>query len=229
MNGTCPATVLLASYAAGELSEKESASLAEHLAECGQCDYFVRRLKAFDQPESSGPEWPEVSPRLQTNFERALDAVAPDPNKRHSLWRWFRSPVPAYSFAMILLYPAWLGISSLRLAAPLVPSIENPRVVRLDSTRSAQVSSDIAPSGDGSLTLLFFVPVKEGLIYSASLFTQNHKRIAGPLPIRSYDGFGNFFLPCKGVGNHPEGLTLEVTETAGGAAVPRVISFPFQP
>ena len=49
--------------------------VAKHVESCSDCAVVLQRLKAFDDDYEQGPEWPEVSKRLERNFDAFLNSM----------------------------------------------------------------------------------------------------------------------------------------------------------
>jgi hypothetical protein len=213
----CPDSESLAAYFVGDRP-----ALAAHVGSCKECEALVRNLESFDAPAKPGPEWPEISQRLQVRFDSFLES-APATRKVNTaaaaFLSFWRTPLPAYAIALALVYPAWLGFNRPRTAPT---SLQNTRVVRLDETRSAQ--PPVAVSTADPLTLDFFIPIRDGYNYTAEILDSNRKTLAGPLMIESYDGLGRFALACPPLADRTGPFTLRISESGPGG---RQFNFPF--
>jgi len=201
--GHCPGPALLARYLGGETSEAETAEVGRHLALCGVCDLLVERMKAFDETSRSSPG------------RRVLG--------------WLRTPALAYALVALLLYPAYLGTLGRRRVAELKPvipgqlplGVEPANVLDLSPERGGKVR--VSPGErDRVFVLSFFVPVREGVRYTAAITREDGQPVAPPRELEEHDGAGNFHLVCRR-GLFPAGrYTLSVTGSDG-----RKFAFPF--
>ncbi|MEK7407511.1 MAG: zf-HC2 domain-containing protein [Acidobacteriota bacterium] len=199
----CPRAEVLASYLGGEASEEESAEVRRHLAACGVCDLLVERMKAFERDPHPGPG------------KRVLG--------------WLRTPAFAYALVALLLYPAYMGTLGRRRAAEVKPAVprqpplgvEPAKVLELSPERGAKVQ--VSPGErDKVFVLSFFVPVREGVWYTATITGEDGKAVAAPRQLEDHDGAGNFHLVCSRDLFRPGRYVLTVTESGG-----RTFSFPF--
>jgi hypothetical protein len=75
---------------------------------------------------------------------------------------------------------------------------------------------------DKVFVLSFFVPVRGGFRYTATITAQDGKVVAAPRELEDQDGAGNFHLVCSRNLFRAGQYTLTVTESGG-----RKFTFPF--
>jgi putative zinc finger protein len=190
--GECPSTELLAKFLEGDLAGEDSAEITSHLASCGICDSLVERMRRFDDPEA----WQEADRRLAQRFDRFLS------RQRPLVLSILSGPWLAYAMALLLIYPAYRGLVRRPIEQRGAPPSSGPaglasaKVLQLDATRSAGGSEVALTERDKVFILAFFVPIRNGLRYSAEIVNPAGRIIAAQPEIASYDGRGNFYLVC---------------------------------
>lgn len=199
----CPGADLLASYLSGGTSEEQSAEIRRHLAVCGVCDLLVERMKAFDK--------------------------VPRPGAGKRVLGWLRAPAFAYVLVALLLYPAYLGtfgrrqVAEVKPAVPQQPPLGVEPVKMLDLSPERGAKPQLSPGErDKVFVLSFFVPVREGVRYTATITAQDGKVVAASRELEDHEGAGNFHLVCSRDLFRAGHYTLTVTESGG-----RKFTFPF--
>ena len=191
--GECPDTDQLVSFLTGELAAEDSEKITRHVAACGVCDALLERMRGFDDPEA----WLDADRRLTERFHSFLNM------QQRSVFSVLRPSRIAYLIVLLLLYPAYRGLvpalakhQTWPPPAPPLPALESAKILRLDTTRGASVSTMVLTERDKVFILSFFVPIKTDLRYSAAIEDGLAKIIATPTEISSYDSQGNFYLIC---------------------------------
>jgi len=181
----CPGPETLSRYCFGELGEADTAQVKAHIGQCGICDAILYRMKDF------GPH-----------------------RETHSGWRkaWTH-PALGYLLALLLVYPAYQG---LRPVVPPVQSqsaVEAPTGLSLDVTRGLTEAVVVA-QGD-HFFLHFFLPGRARETYLALVRDAKGQIIGSEVPLKSWDGQGNFLLFCRSA-DFPAGqYALELKGPAG--------------
>lgn len=211
--GECPSTELLAKFLGGDLAGEDSARITGHLASCGICDSLVERMRRFDDPEA----WQEADQRLAQRFDRFLG------RQRYWVFSVLSRPWLAYAMVLLLAYPAYRGLVRRPIEPKGAPTpssgptgLESAKVLQLDATRSAGGSEVALTEQDKVFILSFFVPIRNGLRYSAEIVDPAGRVIAAQPEIASYDGKGNFYLVCDRQ-SFPSGQYVLTVKESGGA------------
>jgi hypothetical protein len=199
----CPEIEVLEKYVDGQLSEREAVAFKSHLELCGLCSLLIERLKDFDAQASEISPGPEPDwGTMQTRLEEECEKAAP-PARKPEGWLSGRFWIAAlgYGLAVILVYPAWLGITRKRV--PAAPPASKPEVhaiaasgaslVDLNTTRDDRGLPAVTErAGERAAILAFFVPALPGTRHEAAI-RDGSNRVALDLgEIRSFDGRGNF-------------------------------------
>jgi len=115
----CPDADLLRKFHAKSLSADESRAIEEHVALCGLCDLKLGRLAeadpSADPPGAVPPSvWEQVDPRFTRRFEEFLASAKRPPRRPVFVFfaKIFATPAPAYVLALLLCYPAYLGLTN---------------------------------------------------------------------------------------------------------------------
>ena len=194
----CPDTDLLSRYLGGETTEEESAGIRRHIAACGICDLLIERMKPFDR--------------------------VPQPGPSQRVYGWLRTPALAYALVALLLYPAYLGTFGRRQAAeaPQPPAaVEPAKVLDLSPERGGRFQARPGER-DRVFVLSFFIPVRDGVRYTATITGEDGKAVAAPRQLEDHNGAGNFHLVCSRDLFRPGRYTLTVTGSDG-----RTFTYPF--
>jgi anti-sigma factor RsiW len=199
----CPEVEVVERFVRGELPAPAAEEFRAHLEVCGVCCVIVERLREFETagaPVSRGsePDWKPMERRLAEECRR----MYPEKTKQAdgSRWGWW-VPALGYGLAVILVYPAWLGIArrpereavrGVTLAAPrLIAS--GASLVDLNTTRGQQGLPVVtARAGEQAAVLSFFVRGLPGAAYMASIVDEAGNVAVDAGAIRSYDGKGNY-------------------------------------
>jgi hypothetical protein len=186
--GTCPDSVVLSSYVSGTLARPVVEEIERHLSCCGLCDAAVLRVR---------------------EAERAWDK---DPSARRegraSRLGWL-VPAMGYALALVLVYPAYVGINAKLATKPTPPivlptgnDLPNPATpikgfnlnLARDSTSGGNVIQ-LALSDD-FFVIWFFVPAQRGVQYRATISDTLGHSILASSPIQS-DAEGNSMVICR--------------------------------
>lgn len=187
----CPEIEVLERYAAGRLPRPEAKEFEAHLEVCGICSVVIERLADFEEAAEaeSGPEpdWQQMERRLGVRREK-------------SAARWWggwliRWPALGYALALVLAYPAWLGVTRRgeapavqeRLAGTWAGSVD------LNATRGELAMPAVsAASEERAVVVQFFAPARAGVRQRAEI-RDGAGRVAMDLgEVKSFDGRGNF-------------------------------------
>jgi hypothetical protein len=202
--GECPSSETLDLFHRGLLAPDEKDAVTRHVTLCGACDLILDRLQAFDAAEPSPP----LAARLAALF---------------------RTPLPAYVLLAVALYPAYLGLFPPPQPAPQPPKTVTPatppahvaRVFDLSATRGGDAPA-VEPGPDGVFVLSFFVPVRPGVRFHASILDASGKPVLEPAEIAAPDPSGTLHLVCLRHRFAPGRYRVKVAETGG-----RIHEFPF--
>lgn len=206
--GHCPTSEVLAGYLNDSLAADERARVERHVAGCGLCDCLLEKLQSFEAPAppETSVNWPPAEQRMRRHI---LSGARP---RGRSMLSFLEKPALAYSVAIVAMGWAYWGNSERRSVSPIVPPaagpgvLESVRSIDLNLTRGEGAKPAIG-SNEQRLLLSFFVPVRPGFQYRASIDG------GAAIDIASHDGLGNFHLLCNraliGLGKH----VLTVTET----------------
>lgn len=203
----CPEIDVLERYVAAELDLHAAQEFESHLQLCGLCSELVERLREFDSVAADltpEPDW--------TLAERRIEKACQDQARPHAAAKpaaaywWSGSRLVAslgYGLALVLVYPAWLGLT--RRTAPVLnrpPILQakaitgaSARVLDLNTSRGAQAPSILGNQADaGVVALLFFVPVAPQVRPLVQLRDESDSIVRDFGQISSYDRNGNFCL-----------------------------------
>lgn len=191
--GPCPDLQLLERFLKHDLSDEEYNKIENHVDLCGVCDCLIERMKEFDAAFEAGGR----AARANRGFASAAFGL-------------LRHPAFAYGIALLMIYPAYLGLSgkwqtpynspAAKQSAPPPRSaleFDSAQVLQLDATRGAEVQPGLLPAHDKHLILSFLVPIRPGFRYSADIADGAGRIIASKPEIFSYDGKGDFQLVCE--------------------------------
>jgi hypothetical protein len=201
----CPEIEVVEQYARGELQEQPSAEFRSHLEVCGLCSVIVERLREFGAtppaiPATAEPDWLPIQHRL------AQECAQASPVKPARQVRWYTAdfwiPALGYALALVLVYPAWLGVSRppRKEGAP-PPNVEDHTMeasgavlVDLNTTRDAQDLPAVKARAGERAALTFFVPAKAGKPLSVAIVGGANNLVLDLGEIRSSDDHGNYCL-----------------------------------
>lgn len=110
-----------------------------------------------------------------------------EPRKRD--WQWWPAAL-GYALALVMLVPAYRGLK------PGEPAAEVPLGISLDATRAGGEPVRAVAQGDHFL-LHFFLPVKMGTRYQATIRRGDGTVVTGTMPLGSWDGQGSFTILCR--------------------------------
>jgi hypothetical protein len=110
-----------------------------------------------------------------------------EPQKRD--WGWWPAAL-GYALALVMVVPAYRGLK------PAEPAAEVPLGISLDATRAGGETTTAVAQGDRFL-LHFFLPVKAGTSYQATIRRGDGTVVMGALPLESWDGQGSFTILCR--------------------------------
>jgi hypothetical protein len=235
--GSCPDAEQLLAYQDERLAPAERTAVEQHVAACGVCLVSLARLRHFDEATLEDtvdvPGWQEIEYGLR---ERVWEMASvrkrvPGPFDRAAavLRQFFWRPAVAYFLALLLLYPAYLGLftgdqTAVGNASVLVLSSPDLR----SAERGAPDGIRLSPE-DSFLVLQFFVPIREapGISYAASIVGPSGSVIEiGDL--QSTDNLGNFSLVCPESLLSPGAYKLVVREQDAAKKEPvETFQFPF--
>jgi hypothetical protein len=172
--GPCPGAEELVSFFHGQLESDDASRVRTHVEACGLCDVALGRLQ--------------------------LASETPAIFARKAVISFFRNPIIAYAFVLILLLPAYRGIISFRNAghlSDLDPSpISAPRYF-LDSVRGGQPALTVKlPPGREVFILSFLVPVRPKFQYSAEIVNAAGAPINPASELIPEDELGHCSLIC---------------------------------
>ncbi len=145
--GACPSAERLVEFHDGTLAAEESRAIVDHVVVCGTCDLLLERIKSSEEAVRGSvatippAEWRTIDRRLTRSFQGSLRDRGDHTERPRGfpgriaglVWH----PAVAYALALILCYPAYLGMWSSRGAVPEVQREEPPRVQRQGSPTSA--------------------------------------------------------------------------------------------
>jgi hypothetical protein len=217
--GECPSAEVLEAYARGRLPTGEITAIRKHLTGCGICELVVERLQTLDVPD-----WRATEKKLRKGLGIASDA---QPAWRRILW----NPVPAYALAAALAIS--LGITR-RTPVPAPPGMPAPQAVIgvptvlsfQPETRGGFHVTRPAAQGRSDIVLLkFFVPIRKGSTYLATILSGSGVVVAPKQDVVSQNGLGDFYLTCDGRLLGTGDYVLRVKESGGEN---RGFEFPFQ-
>jgi hypothetical protein len=181
--GPCPSSEELAAFFEGRFEPERAARVRSHVEACGLCDAALGRLEAAKQtPDHS--HWKSVSGFLSRPFF-------------------------AYALVLVLLFPAYRGITSSRSAPPTVDlgplPISAPEFV-LDSVRGAQSTPTVRlPLGRDIFILSFLVPLRPQFHYSAEIINSGGAPVSRVSELFAEDKLGHCSLICPR-GTFPTGM-----------------------
>jgi hypothetical protein len=216
--GECPSAEVLEAYAQGRLPTGQRSTVEKHLSGCGICELVVQRLRTME-----APDWKATEKKLEKGLGIAGDTK---PGWRRILW----NPAPAYALALAMVIWAAIGHrkpAPVPEAMPAPPvAMDVPAVLPLEpETRGAfHVTHLMGQGRSGTILLKFFLPVRTGSRYSATIVDSSGVMIAPKQDIASQDEIGNFYLTCNAHLLASGGYVLRVTESGAGN---RVFEFPF--
>jgi len=194
--GECPSVEALTRYTFDEASWAEKEEVRAHVARCGYCDALLYRMRAF--------------------LERGEEAAPPPA----AVWAFLRRPLLGYVLALVLAYPAWLGLRPSRPAPPAPPPgapVEAPPVYNLNQVRGVSGRPSASAAAEHFL-VQFTLPVTPGSRYLATVRTAGGRAIVSRQPVESWDDLGNFSLVCRAA-DFPAGrYSVEVEELPAGSA-----------
>jgi len=196
--GHCPDNDTLLEFASGRLPADRAAGIQEHVSSCGKCDYLITSLARFDAEEGEPP------PATARWFAF------------RSLLASLRHPALAYGLALLLAYPAYLGLFHRSIGPTASVELEFAPSLDLTVTRSADGAEPTLTLGPSDRTFVLSVPVQReaGNRYSAEIVNEYTKRsMAAVSSIRGVNGRASFNLVCQ-ARDFPSGqYTLNVRES----------------
>jgi anti-sigma factor RsiW len=212
--GACAPAGLLERFVRGELDEKREQEIREHLKHCGICGLIVERLPEAMAVEAEGEVLAmdeSLARRVDEGFRNHLARLSSHPRERkpkRSAFPWLH-PAFAYGLVLLLMYPAYLGLSSrfggkspdVKREVPVQrPALAPASIINLNAERGVAptdrpgVQAPVA--GAGAQVLTFFVGVNPALGYTASLADSTGATVFDAGEIWSSDGEGTFYLVC---------------------------------
>jgi hypothetical protein len=141
----CPSSEQLVEFHDGTLAAEERRAIVDHVVVCGTCDLLLERIKSSEEGARAATippaEWRTIDRRLTRSFQRSLG----DRGNHMATPRGFAGriadlvwhPAVAYALALILCYPAYLGMWPRPRDVPEVQLEERSRVKRQASPTSA--------------------------------------------------------------------------------------------
>ena len=224
---THPSAEELARIAEGD--EIGLAVARSHVAACSECREIVSVVERVNR-DLQEPAWLPGAPgavvgRLAAAGKAFGELLRP----------WVLSPVPAYLLALVLLYPAYLGLMGSSELRERLQALDSPQL--LDVPLSLDTESERG-SGVGSLrverrgsraVLTFLVPIaSERYRYQIELL-RGERRLFFETDARSFDGQGTFALliPQQTLSEGDYQVRVEELEKTSGARA-NLFSFPFR-
>jgi hypothetical protein len=219
----CPDSEVLERYRREELPPAEVAEINSHLKQCGVCSFLMDRLDAFDEAVSAPGQAPSqtrspAEQELDRRMEQFLALQRPAPEPGRSKTRWWGWAALGYGLALLLVYPAWLGLHRWT-ESPVEPAV----LVDLNVPRD-QTNVPVIEPGPGRVGLSFQVPAKPGDRWTASIADERGAVIVPTTPLVITDGKGDLVLVC------PRSLfpTGEYRLTASGPGQNERVVFAFR-
>jgi len=188
--------------------------LRAHLAGCEECRQIVSTLEKVQRDEQGG-SW-----ILETLAARLPVAWA-----GLSGGAWMRGPLPAYLLALVLLYPAYLGLVGRNEPSLLAPPIP----IASETERGSGESTIRVETNGASTALTFFAPIApDRYRYQLDLRNEEGRRLFFSPDAQSFDGVGTFVLtvPSRSFRAGSYELRVEERERETGELA-NVYSFPF--
>jgi hypothetical protein len=163
---------------------------------------FERYISSLvDEGELHFPKgivFPEVQPPVQQA----------SPGRWASLWRVFLTPAPAYALALLLMYPAYLGVFREPIQVREVVNVTPTPLVTIGTTRVLSLGAAGERGGertrnitvgprDGFFTLSFFLAQQPNRRYDVLIRNAKGDVVAKQEGLASQDGLGNFSLVCN--------------------------------
>lgn len=192
LDGKCPEIDVVERYACGRSPEMEAKEVEAHLEVCGVCSIVIDRLGDFDSVAATAmkgpePDWGAMERKLGVRRE-----------ERRSGWMGvslFRLPVLGYALALMLVYPAWLGVTRKaeapagreQWAATWAGSVD------LTATRgNLAMPAVTAAGGERAVVLQFYAPAEAGIAQRAEIRDAGGRVVVDLGEVKSFDGRGNF-------------------------------------
>lgn len=228
--GACPDLELLSRFHERELSSEAAAEIQKHVDLCGRCDLLLEKMREFDEAGSAAAEpknWPQVERRLTKKLKAFVRAQGS--GRQRGTVGWFVFLLLGYAIAVLLAYPAYLGMTrGKRLPQPNVsvslnktetptpaPPFSQLPVVDLNIARGASGGPTVLALGNSpDFLLTFFMPVHPASRYTVSVVRTDNSMIVPATPLIPSGPSGNFFLLCKRQYFPPGGYDLTVTVTS---------------
>jgi hypothetical protein len=193
----------------------------------------------------------------QVHFPKAVILPPEDEGgARRASWlgrlpRVLLAPAFAYSVVLVLLVPAYLGLtgrdalqaptaSGPRVLPPSTPVVP-PRPAELGTPRSIElgggqvraagtVTRVTIEASDDFVLLSFLAPIRSdpAVVYEAILADAGGRAVAAERPLRSTDGRGRFTLVCPSALLAEGDYVLSVSEVTSGAAAEAPYQFRFR-
>jgi hypothetical protein len=211
---------LAADVLVGLASGEEGAGPTEaraHLAACDECRQIVSTLEKVERDEQDS-SWilETLGARLRSTWAGITRGA------------WMRSPLPAYLLALVLLYPAYLGLVG--RSDDVAPRLLPPPVPVASETERGSGESPVQVEANGASTVLtFFVPIApDRYRYQLELRTKDGRRLFFSRDAKSFDGVGTFALTVPGRSLRTGSYELRVEEREREAGeLANVYLFPF--
>ncbi len=148
--------------------------------------------------------------------------------RRFRLRRFFLGPAFAYLLALLLIYPAYLGLKWLGEDRPAASTLQIIELQQAERTAGPSLQVKLEP-GARSFALSFFIPIEPGLErrYELALFDASGRLVASVKGVRSWDGLGNFLLLCDTNQFPPGNYRLVVKEEEKEGPGRAEFTFPF--
>lgn len=204
--GPCPNAEELVAFFERRLEPEDATRVESHVEACGLCDAALGRLEAA----------------RQTGAESGWKTVL----------SFLRRPAIAYGVVLVLLFPAYRGITlsrSARRASDLSPlPISAPRYI-LDTVRGAQSLPTVKLASDRDAFILsFLVPVRPKFRYTAQIGENGAAPVSPATELVAEDDLGHCSVICPRELFRPGMYALTVKErTAQGNLTDRQFTFQF--
>jgi hypothetical protein len=204
--GNCPGSAELVAFFENRLEPEDAARLRTHVEACGLCDVALGRLESIGQTQAS------------SHWKTAVG--------------FFRSPVVAYALVLILLFPAYRGITSFENPSHISHLALLPIPVQrytLDTVRGVQPAPTVKlPPGREVFVLSFLVPARPKFQYSAEIVNAAGAPVGPASELIAEDDLGHCSLICPRQLFRTGMYTLTVTErTPQGNRTDRQFAFQF--
>jgi hypothetical protein len=164
-----------------------------HVSECDECGEVVQVLRKVHKDEKAVGllDWLRVTAdHVGTWWSRGGKGLP----------SWLTSPIPAYVLLLLMIYPAFLGLSELGNMREQMETLESPVLLtsplplETDAQRGAEAPNVTIRRSGRHEVLTFFVPIaSERYLYRVELKHRNGVVFSDP-DAKSFDGVGTFAL-----------------------------------